>query len=135
MVKSESSKVEETGQPATSSQINLILQLYQETNYTRQYTEAELLNLDREEASRHIHVLKETKVQSQALRALNDRVPDFDKIGFGMVFKIVSKRAYEKPMALKPTLDEFSDQLNEEYKIFKYCQDACRQFVKDGGLK
>ena len=135
MVKSESSKVEETGQPATSSQINLILQLYQETNYTRQYTEAELLNLDREQASRHIHVLKETKVQSQALRSLNDRVPDFDKIGFGMVYKIVWRACSEMNLAVKPSQADFIDRVCGEYKLFKQAQNECRKFVQEGGLQ
>ena len=135
MVKSEKEKAEVSQSDITPAQMKLIAELYLETGYKRQYCQEELAQLDKETASAHIHLLKEYKIRDQALRALNDRVPDFDKIGFGMVFKIVSKRAYEKPMALKPTLDEFSDQLNEEYKIFKYCQDACRQFVKDGGLK
>ena len=126
---------EETGQPATSSQINLILQLYQETNYSRQYTEAELLNLDREEASRHIHVLKETKVQSQALRALNERVPEFDKPGFGMVYKLIWRACAEMPLAVKPCKSDFTDRVIGEYKLFKDAQEACRKFVQDGGLK
>ena len=134
MVKSESSKVEETGQPATSSQINLILQLYQETNYSRQYTEAELLNLDREQASRHIHVLKETKVQSQALRALNDRVPDFDKPGFGMVYKLVWNACATMTLATKPSQEDFIDRVLGEYKLFKRTQAECRKLLKNGGL-
>ena len=135
MVKSESSKVEETGQPATSSQINLILQLYQETNYTRQYTEAELLNLDREQASRHIHVLKETKVQSQALRSLNDRVPDFDKPGFGMVYKLVWHACAEMQLATKPSQDDFIDRVLGEYNLFKRTQAECRKHLQEGGLQ
>ena len=135
MVKSESSKVEETGQPATSSQINLILQLYQETNYTRQYTEAELLNLDREQASRHIHVLKETKVQSQALRSLNDRVPDFDKPGFGMVYKLVWNACATMTLATKPSQEDFIDRVLGEYNLFKRTQAECRKHLQDGGLQ
>ena len=132
---SEESKVEKQEEkPATKSQINLILQLYQETDYKRQYTEAELLNLNSEQASRHIHVLKETKVQSQALRALNERVPDFDKPGFGMVYKLIWRACAEMQLATKPSQEDFIDRVLGEYTLFKRTQAECRKQLQDSGF-
>jgi len=135
MEKSSKKEKEEVVQFATAAQVKLALQLYEETNYSRRYNEAELSLLTREAISKHIHVLKETKVQSQALRSINDRVPDFDKPGFGMVYKLVWNACAEMPLATKPSQGDFEDRVIGEYTLFKRVQANCRKHVQDSGFK
>ena len=135
MVKDESKESKQEEKPATESQIKLIKELYDETNYSRQYPPEALELLGRDEASKHIHLLKETKVRDQALRSVNEPVPQFDKIGFGMVYKLVWRQYAEKGSPLPGRHETFEEMVCGEYKLFKHAQEACRQFVADGGLK
>ena len=135
MEKSSTESKEKEVKFATPAQVKLAKQLYEETNYSRQYNEAELALLTREAISKHIHVLKESKVRDQALRAVNDRVPQFDKIGFGMVYKKVWTACAEMPLATKPSQADFEDRVIGEYTLFKRVQNACRKHVQEGGLQ
>ncbi|KKL99945.1 hypothetical protein LCGC14_1809390 [marine sediment metagenome] len=135
MEKSSTEKKGQAEKGATNAQFKLIRELMAETNSAilPEKYEGKILNSDK--ASECIQYLKDLKSRQYQERKNHETGVVFDKIGFGMVFKIVSRRAYEEPRSLKPTLDEFSDELNANYKIFKHCQEACRQFVADGGLK
>ena len=135
MVNSRTETGEEPEKLITIAQIKLIAELYEETNYSRQYCAEELPQIDRCVANKHIQMLKDLKSREYQERKNHESGPVFDKIGFGMVYKLVHKAVQERKSTLRPTLDEFSDTLNEEYAIFKHCQENCRQFVKDGGLK
>ena len=135
MEKSSTEEKEESLPLATKAQVKLALELYEETGYKRQYNEAELNCLSREGASKHIAMLKEYKVRDQALRAVNDRVPDFDKPGFGMVYKLVWNACASMNLATKPSQDDFIDRVLGEYTLFKRTQAECRKHLQDGGLQ
>ena len=135
MAESKTEKKEQAERLATEAQWKLCQQLYDETNYFRQYDYASFMELAREDASKHIAKVKEEKVCDSALRAANQQVPQFDKIGFGMVYKLVWKACSETPMAMKPGQEGFTDMVIGEYKVFKAAQAQCSEFVKDGGLK
>ena len=135
MVKSETEKKEVPEKVVTQAQINLIVELYDETNYSRRYCIEEMQDISREYANKHIQFLKDLKSRQYQERKNHETGDVFDKIGFGMVFKLVWKACEELSTPYKPDLDAFSDRLNAEYAVFKRCQEKCRQFVKDGGLK
>lgn len=135
MEKSSTEKKEQEEKPATDAQMRLITELQMEVNMPVLPEEYQNRTLNRQEASACVHLLKEMKVRDQALRAANEPKPLFDKIGFGMVYKLVWKACEALPTAHKPDLGTFIDRTNAEYAVFKKCQEACRQFVQDGGLK
>jgi len=119
----------------TPAQIKLINELYSETDCKQQYGQEELARLDKDTASLHIQYLKDLKSRQYQERKNHDHVADFDKIGFGMVYKLVWK--YFVDVKKTPAMDmrTFHDTVISEYKVFKQAQEACRQFVKDGGLQ
>ena len=125
------------GEPrlATAAQWKLCEQLYEETRWTRQYGKDAFMALPREDASRHIATVKERKVADQGMAAANDTKPQFDKIGFGMVYKLIWKASSEANLATKLSKEQFEDAVIGEYALFKGCQKSCRQWVEDGGLK
>ena len=88
MAENKLNKKVETARLATSAQWKLCYQLYEETNYSRKYDEKSFMELNREQASRHIAAVKEFKVASQGLIALNQQGIRFDKIGFAMLYKL-----------------------------------------------
>jgi len=125
------------GEPrlATAAQWKLCEQLYEETHWTRTYDKDKFMALPREDASRHIAAVKERKVSEQGMAAANETRQQFDKIGFGMIYKLFWNAASEQNMATKFSEEQFIDAVIGEYKLFKGCQKACRQYVEDGGLK
>ena len=135
MVESESKseKVPEKG--ITQAQINLISELYEETNYTRRYCIEELQDISRDVANKHIQMLKDLKSRQYQERKNHESGVVFDKIGFGMVYKLVWKACSNGTLATKPGKVEFCDRMCGEYKLFKDAQEMCREFVKDGGLQ
>ena len=135
MVKDESKESKQEEKPATESQIKLIKELYDETNYSRQYPPEALELLGRDEASKHIHLLKETKVRDQALRSANEPVPQFDKIGFGMNYKLFAPSVRMDIFKRNVVEFGFNSAMAIEYDCYKKAQEACRQSVKDSGLK
>ena len=135
MVKSDSEKEEVPEKLATERQRALILELYEEIDYKRQFDAITLSVLNRDEASKHIHLLKEVKSRDYQLRKHNEKGVDFDKIGFGMVYKLIWRAMSVSNVAVKPSKIDFIDSVCGEYKLFKDAQEACRQFVQDGGLK
>ena len=135
MVKSETEKKEEPVKGITQAQINLIKELYEETNYARSYCPENLAQISREVANKHIQTLKDLKSRQYQERKNHETGVVFDKIGFGMVYKLVWRASSEDKLATKPSRAVFFDRVIGEYKLFKEAQDECRQFVKDGGLK
>ena len=135
MVKSESESKEVVEKEITQAQMTLIGELYEETNSPRQYCPEALAQISRNKANKHIQFLKDLKSRQYQERKNHETGVQFDKIGFGMVYKIVWRAASETPLAVKMSQHEFEDRLCAEYKVFKDAQEACRQFVKDGGLK
>jgi len=135
MVKSELDKKGFDKALATQAQIKLITELYEETNYSRRYCIEELQDISRELANKHIQMLKDLKSRQYQERKNHESGPVFDKIGFGMVYKLIWRASSEQSLATKPSKVEFIDAVIAEYVLFKDAQDGCRQFVKDGGLK
>ena len=119
----------------SQAQMKLIGELYEETNYSKQYCVEELGRLDRDVANKHIQFLKDLKSREYQDRKNHESGPVFDKIGFGMCFKIACKNSLNKRAVIKPSMDQFADECIDLYKIFKHAQERCREFVKDGGLK
>ena len=120
---------------STDAQVQLALQLYHETDYERQYSMAELHELSRDDISKHIHVVKEAKVRSQALRAQNERGAVFDKIGHAMLFKLVwgdEDRVYFKHRCQMLGLE---GAMGELYETYKKCEAAVKKSVQESALK
>ena len=120
---------------ATDAQLKLIRDLMAELSYAILPEKWEGKALNRTQASEVVHYLKESKVRDQALRSQNAAVPQFDKIGFGMVYKLVWRACSETPLATKPSKQQFTDMVIGEYEVFKDAQAACKEYVKDGGLE
>ena len=135
VLEAELKKKEVPEKAVTQAQINLIKELYVETNYSRTCGIEELQDLSRSWANKHIQMLKDLKSRQYQERMNHEGGPVFDKIGFGMVFKLLWRACCEMPTASKPSKTTFEDMLCREYKVFKDAQEACRQFVADGGLK
>lgn len=135
MGKTEKPQAGAVEKPATDAQLGLIRELMNELNHAILPDKWEGKALNRIQASEVVHYLKEVKVRDQALRAQNVEEPRFDKIGFGLVYKLVWRACEKMPTAAKPEQSNFEDIVNAEYKSFKKCQAACRQFVQDGGLQ
>lgn len=119
----------------TVAQIKLIAELYEETNYSRNYCPEELQTISRDVANKHIQMLKDLKSRQYQERKNHETGVVFDKIGFGMVYKLIWKAMSVSNGAVKPSKTDFIDSVCGEYKLFKDSQEACKQFVKDGGLK
>ncbi len=135
MVKSESESKEVTEKTVTQAQINLIKELYEETNYSRPYCIEEMQDISRVQANKHIQFLKDLKSRQYQERKNHETGVQFDKIGFGMVYKLVWRACSETKLATKPSQAEFNDRVLGEYKLFKEIQTACRDWVKEGGLR
>ncbi len=135
MVKSETEKKEVPEKTVTQAQINLIVELYEETNYSTRCCIEEMQDFNRDWANKHIQMLKDLKSRQYQERKNHESGPVFDKIGFGMVYKLVHRMCNEMPAAFKPDRNDFIDRMIGEYVLYKKAQEACRQFVKDGGLK
>lgn len=129
-------KKEETEQAvrlATEAQWKLCEQLYEETGYARKYTRDDFMQLEREQASQHIAYLKECKVRDQQLRSQNQRVPQFDKIAFGLCYKLVYNNWDAVGSYAAVNNKTFMDMVVEEYFKFKDTQQHCREQVAEGG--
>ena len=118
---------------ATDAQIKLIKALYEETSCKRCYDDEDLAILSREGANKHINFLKETKVRDAQLRSHYPQNNGFDKIAFGLTYKLVWRASQEQKMAVQPTAQHFIDVVIEEYKLFKDAQKQCRAEVEEGG--
>lgn len=118
---------------ATERQWTLCQQLYAETGYERQYTEAAFMQLTREEASKHIAFLKEYKLRAQQEALNNHKVNGFDKISFGMVYKMVWKDAIEKASKGLVFREDFLHRCYEEYILFKDAAEYTKRKVAGSG--
>lgn len=118
---------------ATEAQIKLIKELYEETHYKHQYTSDMLAYLTREEANKHINFLKETKVRDAQLRSQFPQNKGFDKIAFGLVYKLCRRSVKSNTEGLPPEYLNFKAWVNAEYKLFKECQKYSRKQVEEGG--
>ena len=135
MAESKTEKKVQEEKPATEAQFKLIRDLMSELGHAILPEKWEGKVLNRVQASEVVHYLKEQKVRDQALRAANAKASQFDKIGFGMVYKLVWRAALEAPHATKLGQHGFIEMVIGEYEVFKDAQKACRQHVEDGGLK
>ena len=135
MVNSETESKEVAEKGVTQAQINLIKELYEETNYSRTYCIEELQDISRAVANVHIQMLKDLKSRQYQERKNHETGVVFDKIGFGMVYKLVWRACSNETLATKPNKGVFIDKVIGEYKLFKDAQEEARQFVKDGGVK
>ena len=135
MIKSDSEKKEVPEKELSQAQMTLIGELYEETNYTRRYCVEELASISRSAANKHIQMLKDLKSRQYQERKNHESGPVFDKIGFGMVYKLCWKACAEQGLATKPSKCDFIDHVIGEYKLFKETQEQARQFVADGGLE
>ncbi len=135
MEKSSTEKKGQAEKSATNAQFKLIRELMAETNSAilPEKYEGKILNSDK--ASECIQYLKDLKSRQYQERKNHETGVVFDKIGFGMVFKLLWRACCEMPTASKPSKTTFEDMLCREYKVFKDAQEACRQFVADGGLE
>jgi len=120
---------------ATDAQLKLIRDLMAELSYAILPDKWEGKILNRTQASEVVHYLKESKVRDQALRSQNAPVPQFDKIGFGMQYKLCWNATLAEVFKAAVIRDGFQAAMTEEYKFFKECQEACKRFVQDGGLE
>ena len=135
MEKSSTEKKEVPEKEITPAQMKLIGELYEETSYTRQYCAEGLAQISRDVANKHIQMLKDLKSRQYQERKHHETGVQFDKIGFGMVYKLVWRVSSEDKLATKPCKSVFFDRVIGEYKLFKEAQEQCRQFVASGGLK
>ena len=135
MVESESKseKVPEKG--ITQAQINLISELYEETNYTRRYCIEELQDISRDVANKHIQMLKDLKSRQYQERKNHESGVVFDKIGFGMNYKLFAPSVRMDIFKRNVVEFGFNTAIAIEYDCYKKAQEACRQSVKDSGLK
>lgn len=120
---------------ATEAQISLIQQLYEEMGYKERRENMELESMTREQASEHVHFLKEMKVRDQAQRSNNQRVKGFDKISHAMLFKLMwceEEREYYAHRAR-----EFGNvsAMCELYDGFKASEAGVKAHVEEGGQK
>jgi hypothetical protein len=121
--------------PATEAQVALALQLYKECDYARKYSEAELRKLSCEDLSLHIAKVKDFK-NAQSQNALEQaRVNGFDKIGFGMVYKLFVSEADRQYFVHRCVLVGINEALYEQYLAYKEAADYCKTKVAEGGHK
>ena len=135
MVKSDSESKEVPEKGITQAQMSLIGELYEETGFKQQYCAEELAQISRDTANKHIQLLLETKSRDYQLRKHNETGVVFDKIGFGMVYKLCWRTVHDEKAQVPLQHYNFERWVIDEYKMFKEVQEDCRQFVKDGGLK
>ncbi len=135
MAESKTEKKVQEEKPATEAQFKLIRDLMSELGHAILPEKWEGKVLDRIQASAVVHYLKEQKVRDQALRAANAKATSFDKIGFGMVYKLVWRACSDTPHAMKPGKYSFIEMVIGEYEVFKAAQKACREHIEEGGQK
>jgi len=120
---------------ATEAQMKLISELLEETQCKEippEYTNGKMV---RTSANAYINYLMEYKTRDKALRSANKQPASFDKIGFGMVYKLVWR--YYVDVKKTPAMDmrTFQDTVIAEYTVFKQAQKACREHVEEGGFR
>ena len=135
MEKSSTEKKGQANKPATDAQFKLIRELMAETNSAilPEKYEGKILNSD--SASECIQYLKDLKSRQYQERKNHETGVVFDKIGFGMVYKLVWRAWNDGTMHDRMKKYNFEEVCDYEYFVFKQCQEHTRQAVKDGGLK
>ena len=114
----------------TEPQIELIKQLYEETQYERQYTGRALEHLTKNEAMKHIDYLKNYKARMLQDQHNQQRVNGFDKISFAMIYKLCWKEKAEKLSAVHWTDDEFMEHVLKQYWLYTATKDYVKEKVR-----
>jgi len=135
MVNSESKSKEVPDKWITQAQINLIVELYEETNYSRRYCIEELQDISRELANKHIQMLKDLKSRQYQDRKNHESGVVFDKIGYGMNYKLFAPSVRMDIFKRNVVEFGFNAAIDMEYACYKKAQEHSRQAVKDSGLK
>lgn len=135
MAEKKEKETEQETRLATEAQIKLANQLEEETQYPESVPNDVLRAQSRIVVSNYIHKLKEYKIRNNAIRSAGKLSKDFDKIGFGMVYKLVWRAMSETTLATKPGKQQFEDSVIAEYVVFKAAQQACREHVEGGGFR
>jgi hypothetical protein len=103
---------------ATEAQIKLALQLYEEKNVSRRYTESELKALGTKEISDHItFMLNGQKAPAQP----------FDKICFAMVYKLFTTIDDQQYFRHKMGLNGYKEALLEQYELYKAAEEYAKK--------
>ena len=103
----------------TTKQFNLITALYEEIDYPRKYEDTDLCTLSKVGADKHIKAILGWK---GALKEAGTPVQNgngFDKIGFGMVYKLVYKRLASSGNEWTLNKRQFQELLYCEYANYK----------------
>ncbi len=135
MAEQKKEEVKADSRPATEAQLKLIGELLEETQCKEippEYTNGKMV---RTSANAYINYLMEYKTRDKAIRSANKRPDSFDKIGFGMVYKLIWRAMSETKLATKPDKQQFIDTVIGEYVVFKNAQKACREHIEGGGYR
>lgn len=133
MAEQEKSENGNTEKPASKAQYRLIGQLIEETEFKEiplTYTNETMLLGD---ACDVIDFLKDLKSQQYQDRMNHRGKSSFDKIGFGMCFKLLYNNWNEVSSSAMVNNKSFEDMVIALYHQFKENQQACRKSVEESG--
>ena len=103
---------------ASEEQKKLIVQLYAETAYPKQYNSVQLNTLERELAGKHIEALISFKRSANSTGSAEQKVNGFDKISYAMIYKLCWKRFESGTSMPFPPNYCFKEWVFEEYNSF-----------------
>ena len=120
---------------ASDKQTELILQLYNEMDYSidRRYSTTEVEEITSLEAQSHIEFLLETKRKQSAKS--NGESKGFDKIAYSMIYKLVYRNMAEQTANSLWKDSYFKEIVLREYKKYVEALAYAREETKEGGHK
>lgn len=121
--------------PATKSQCALIGKLLQETGSTEIPASYTNETMTVKEACDYIDYLKELKSRDYQDRMNGKRVDGFDRIAFGMIYKLCWRAISEDNPHCRPCDEDFIDKVYREYNLYLATRDYVKSKVAEGGQR
>ncbi len=130
-------KTEQVNKKGTASQaqLNLIKEIYKETDYSRQYPDEELLTMTKEEASKHIDAIKGSKELAKLERTGNYATPSLSEPVLGMCFKMAFRSLKAESTCKDCSQSLLREKAMELYHEYQVTKQQLYNELKGGGQK
>lgn len=119
MVSQEKEETRSKAASATPKQVHLIKDLYSETGYKRKYSDDDLFHMENKEAQKHIDFLigyKRAQINGNGKEKPEE---GFNKIEFGMIYKLCWRYCGEHPNPTIKQGNNFLKLVAMEYTAYK----------------